>query len=123
MRYFTNRMFQRDLKEHGLDDDDIKVVLDDIFKGRAIALGFKIYKVRGAVNGKGKRGGLRSLFFWKKDKNIIFCLLFTKNDQDNLSPDDKRALEILSREYDHLTDAEISARLAKDTLKEIKYEK
>jgi hypothetical protein len=116
-------MFQKDLKDNGLDDDDIKVVLDDIFKGRAVPLGFKMYKVRGAVEGRGKRGGFRSLFFWKKEERIIFCLLFTKNDQDNLSSDDKKVLEILSSEYDHLTDAEISTLVAKNTLKEIKYEK
>ncbi len=123
MRYLKNKMFQKDLKDNGLDDDDIKVVLDDIFKGRAVPLGFKMYKVRGAVEGRGKRGGFRSLFFWKKEERIIFCLLFTKNDQDNLSSDDKKVLEILSSEYDHLTDAEISTLVAKNTLKEIKYEK
>jgi hypothetical protein len=123
MRYLKNRTFQRDLKDNGLDDQDIKVVLDDVFKGRAVPLGFKMYKIRGAVEGKGKRGGFRSLFFWKKEAHIIFCLLFTKNDQDNLSPDDKKVLEILSREYDQLTDTEISAMVGKNTLKEIKYEK
>ncbi len=116
-------MFQRDFKDAGLNDEDVAVILDDVFKGRAVPLGFKMYKVRGAVEGKGKRGGFRSLFFWKKDERIIFCLLFTKNDQDNLSSDDKKVLEILSKEYDHLTDAEISALVARNSLKEIKYEK
>ncbi len=122
MRYLKNITFQKDLKDNNLDDDDVKRVLDDIFRGRAISLGFKMYKIRGAVEGKGKRGGFRSLFFWKKDERIIFCLLFTKNMQDDLSSDDKRVLEILSREYDRLTDAEINARIERNTLKEIMYE-
>jgi hypothetical protein len=122
MRYLKNKMFQRDLKDNGLADEDLKAVLDDIFKGRAVSLGFKMYKVRGASEGKGKRGGFRSLFFWKKNERIIFCLLFTKNEQDNLSLDDKKVLEILAKEYDHLTDAEVSAMVEKNTLKEIRYE-
>jgi hypothetical protein len=39
MKYLKNRTFQRDLKENDLDDEDIKTVLDNVFKGRAISLG------------------------------------------------------------------------------------
>ena len=84
MKYLKNKLFQRELKDFGLDDEDIKVVLDDIFKGRAIPLGFKMYKIRGAKKGQGKSGGFRNIFFWKKDELIVFCLIFAKNEQDNL---------------------------------------
>jgi len=57
VKYLKNKSFQRELKDFSLDDEDIKVVLDDIFKGRAIPLGFKMYKIRGAKEGKGKSGG------------------------------------------------------------------
>ncbi|MBF0619482.1 MAG: type II toxin-antitoxin system RelE/ParE family toxin [Candidatus Omnitrophica bacterium] len=123
MRYLKTKAFQRALKWHRVDDAVIKEVLVDIFKGRAIPLGHKIYKIRSAREDAGKRGGFRSLFFWKKDERIIFCLLFAKNEQDDLSPDDQKVLAILSREYDCLTDVEISERIEKNTLKEIKYER
>lgn len=73
MKYLKNKSFQRELKGCGLDDENIRVVLDDIFKGRAIPLGFKMYKIRGAKEGKGKSGGFRNIFFWKKDEFIVLC--------------------------------------------------
>ena len=111
MKYLKNRLFQRDLKDNDLDDEDLKRVLDDVFDGRGISLGGKMYKIRGAKEGKGKRGGFRSLFFWEKDEFIVFCLLFAKNEQDNLTSDEKKALKILSNEYDKLTKDEINSFL------------
>jgi hypothetical protein len=123
MKYFKNKSFQRDLKDNDISDEQVKAVLDDIFDGRATPICCKLYKIRGAKEGKGKSGGYRSLFFWKKDKLIVFCLLFTKNEQDNLTSDENKALRILSREYDNLTESEIKKRLENKHLVEIKYEK
>lgn len=123
MKCLKNKWFQRELKDFGLDDEDIKVVLDDIFKGRAIPLGFKMYKIRGAKEGKGKRGGFRNIFFWKKDELIVFCLLFAKNEQDNLSSGEERALRILSNEYSKLTENEIRKGIEKKNFLEIEYAK
>lgn len=121
MRYLKDRSFQRDLKNNDLDDKDLKKVLDDIFNGRATPLGCKIYKIRGAKEGKGKRGGFRSLFFWKKEELIVFCLLFAKNEQDNLTSKEKKVLEILSNDYDKLTENEIKKMINKKTLMEVEY--
>ena len=121
MRYLKNKSFQSDLEDHGLDNADLKEVLDDIFDGRAVSLGSKIYKIRGAKEGKGKRGGFRSLFFWKQDAFMIFCVLFAKNERDNLTADDSQALKILSKEYDKLTEHEIQERIKKKTFTEIEY--
>jgi hypothetical protein len=123
MRYLKNKVFQRDLKDNDLDDDDIKAVLDNIFKGRAASLGSKMYKIRGAKEGKGKSGGFRSLFFWEQGELIVFCLLFAKNEQENINPDEHKALKILSKEYENLTESEIDKRIAHNSLMEIKYER
>jgi hypothetical protein len=123
MKYFKNRALQRDLKDNGLDDEILKRVLDDVYDGRAIPLGSKIYKIRGAKEGKGKSGGFRSLFFWKRDEFIVFCLLFAKNEQDNLTTDEKKALKILSHEYDRLTEKEIQERINKKSFMEVEYVK
>lgn len=123
MKYLKNKTFQRDLKENKLGDEDIKEILDNIFKGRAVSLGFKMYKIRGAKEGQGKSGGFRSLFFWKNDELIVFCLLFTKNDQDNISFDEYKALRLLSREYEALTEVEIRERVENKSLIEVEYER
>lgn len=122
MRYLKNNTFERDLKDHHLDDRYIKDVLDDIFDGRAVSLGSKMYKIRTAGKDRGKRGGFRSVFFWKKNELIIFCVLFGKNEQDNLKPDEKKALSLLSYEYQHLTDAEIQEAIRQKLFEEIHYD-
>ena len=123
MRHLKNKCFHRDLKNYDLDDEDIKVVLDDIFKGRAVSLGFKMYKIRAAQEGRGKSGGFRNIFFWKKDELIVFCLLFAKNEQDSLSPDDEKALRLWSDEYSKLTENEIRKSIERNNFMEIKYVK
>lgn len=110
------------MNNYDLDDQYVKNVLSDIFEGRAIPLGSKLYKIRAAQEGKGKSGGFRNIFFWKRDERIIFCLLFGKNEQDNLSADEKKALKILSDEYDRLAEAEIKVLIKKNQFKEIAYD-
>ena len=121
MRYLKNKAFQRDLKGNCLDDEYIKGILEDVFKGRAIPLGSKMYKMRAAKEGQGKSSGFRSVFFWKRNELIIFCVLFGKNEQDNLTADEKKALKILSNEYDRLTEDEIKIAIRSCQFKEIDY--
>src|ERR1700688_3122253 len=108
MRYLKNKCFHKDLKVYNLDDEDIKVVIDDIFKGRAMSLGSKMYKIRGAQEGRGKSGGFRNIFFWKKDELIVFCLLLAKNERDNFNSDEEKVLRMWSKEYLELTEEEIN---------------
>ncbi len=123
MWYLKNKQFDRDLKDSSLDDEDMKVVLDDVFEGRAIPLGSKMYKIRGAMEGRGKSGRFRSIFFWKREEFIVFCLLFAKNEQDDLSSDERRALKVWSNEYDGLTEDELRKAVENKSFTEIKYDK
>ncbi len=123
MWYLKIKQFDRDLKDNGLDDEDIRVVLDDVFEGRAIHLGSKMYKIRGAMEGRGKSGGFRSIFFWKREEFIVFCLLFAKNEQDNVSSDENKVLKMLSVAYDKLTEDEIRHNIENKQFLEIAYDK
>ncbi len=122
MRYLKNKSFKRDMKDHGLEDNYLKDVLNDIYEGRAVSLGSKMYKIRAAREGKGKSGGFRNIFFWKKEELIVFCLLFGKNEQDNLDQDEREALKILSEEYDGLTDIEIVQGIKNKQFEVIQYD-
>ena len=53
----------------------------------------------------------------------MFCLLFAKNEQEDLSADESKALRILSKEYDDLTEEDIRKMIERKVLTEIKYEK
>lgn len=120
MRYLENKVFQRDLKDNSLDEGYIKEVLEDIFKDRATPIGFKMYKIRAAKAGQGKRGGFRNIFFWKRDQFIIFCLLFGKNEQADLTSGEMKALKILSHEYDQLTENDIQILIKNNTFREVR---
>ena len=122
MRYLKNRFFKKDMKEYKLTNAYLKNVIDDIHNGRAISLGSKLYKIRAARKGGGKSGGFRNFFFWKKGELIVFCLLFGKNEQDNLDQDEKQVLKILSNEYECLTESEIKKNIKNKQFEVIKYD-
>ena len=56
-------------------------------------------KLRWNVAGTGKRGGVRLLYYWDKPEETIYLLfLYTKSDQEDLSPPQLRVLSRLIRE-------------------------
>ena len=49
--------------------------------------------------GKGKRGGVRVIYYWYSSGSLIYMLLaYSKDEQDDLSPAQKRVLSRLVRE-------------------------
>jgi hypothetical protein len=122
MKYLLNKSFQRDLKDNRLDDDYVRIVLSDIYKDQSVSLGNKLYKIRSASSGSGKSGGYRNIFYWKRNELIIFMMLFKKNEQDNLGPDDKKALRHITRDFDQLTESQIKLLIKKKLFKEIEYD-
>lgn len=51
-------------------------------------------KLRWAGSGKGKRGGLRVIYFWRRaDGQIVLVTLYAKNVTDNIAPATLRALK------------------------------
>ena len=56
-------------------------------------------KVRWAGHGRGKRGGLRIIYYWDKSTETIYMLyVYAKTDQDDLTPQQCRVLSRLVRE-------------------------
>jgi len=106
-----------------LDENYFKSVLDDIFVGRSISLGGKLYKIRSAGKSKGKSGGFRNIFYWKKEEFIIFCYIFSKNERENLVTRELHALKILSDEYSKLTSHEIDQCIKNKIFMEVRYDK
>ena len=81
----------------------------------------KCIKYERQKKGGGKSWGFRNIFFWKRDELIVFCVLFGKNEQDNLTADEKKALKIWSDEYNQLTEDEIRVLVKNNKFKEINY--
>ena len=56
-------------------------------------------KIRWGKEGRGKRGGLRVIYYWDKQGSRCFMLfLFAKNEQGDLTPSQVRTLARLVRE-------------------------
>lgn len=59
-----------------------------------------IRKVRWRLPGRGKRGGLRVIYYWDMPQDIIYMLLiYEKSRQEDLTPDQLRIVRRLLEEY------------------------
>jgi len=89
----------------GLMDDDGYARLQAVLAlrpdlGKIIPDGGGIRKVRWAGSGRGRRGGLRFIYYWRPDANRIWMLLvYPKSERDNLSAAQLRQLRILVKEF------------------------
>lgn len=56
-------------------------------------------KVRWKVEGRGKRGGIRVIYYWFVSDDVLYMLyLYPKNVQDDLTPKQKRILSKIVEE-------------------------
>ncbi len=82
-------------------------------------LGRSIVKKRVAINGKGKRGGARTIVATKKEDRWFFVYGFNKNDQANISTKELAALTELANLLLNRTDNELDEAVAQNELVEI----
>ncbi|SRR6266568_4043486 len=69
--------------------------------GKIIPGGGGIRKMRWAGSGRGKRGGLRIIYYWQVADGLIWMLLaYAKSEQDDLTPDQIKQLKRLVKEFE-----------------------
>jgi len=58
-------------------------------------------KVRWTMSGRGKRGGVRTIYYWAvSNDQILMLMMYSKNEQDDLTPEQSRTLrKIINEEY------------------------
>lgn len=58
-------------------------------------------KMRWSMQGRGKRGGVRVIYYWGvQQKQLLMLLIYPKNVQDDLTPNQLKMLrQIVKREY------------------------
>lgn len=58
-------------------------------------------KIRWSVGARGKRGGVRVIYYWSKPLDrILMLLIYTKSERDDLTPGERRILrQIVEAEY------------------------
>lgn len=56
-------------------------------------------KIRWQGSGRGKRGGVRVIYYWATQHEVILMLMmYSKNERDDLSPKQLKALSALVKE-------------------------
>lgn len=57
-------------------------------------------KLRWGIEQKGKRGGLRVIYYWDKPNEVIYMLfVYRKGEREDLTSEQIRALRRLTKEY------------------------
>jgi mRNA-degrading endonuclease RelE of RelBE toxin-antitoxin system len=86
-----------------LDDESYRLLqlrlVADPAAGKLIPGTGGLRKVRWQAAGRGKRGGVRVIYYWAPQPEVILMLLvYDKSERDDLSPQQKKVLAALVRE-------------------------
>jgi hypothetical protein len=89
MEFIETAVFTRQVLSL-MDDDEYRelqtILLDNPEVGDVIKGGGGIRKIRFGIQGRGKSGGVRSIYFWKKAADQIYMLLmYPKSKKDTLT--------------------------------------
>jgi hypothetical protein len=92
-----------DLVERQLDDEPYRALQLTLLlrpeQGTVIPGSGGLRKIRWAAEGRGKRGGMRIIYFWEKTKATCYMLfLYRKNQQGDLTAAQIRTLARVVRE-------------------------
>ena len=76
-------------------------LLQDPEKGDLMRGSGGLRKVRWAIAGKGKRGGVRVIYYWAVSKyRLLMLLIYDKTEQDELTAEQLRQLrQLVEREF------------------------
>jgi hypothetical protein len=102
VRFVETPIFTR-LVTKRLDDEDYRALQITLLlrpeQGVVIPGSGGLRKIRWGAEGRGRRGGLRVIYFWHRASATCYMLfLYQKNEQGDLSPAQTRALARLVRE-------------------------
>jgi hypothetical protein len=118
---FKDFEFHRWAKSEGLADEKLCEAAAEIEEGLIDArLGGFLIKKRVSADGRGKRGGYRTIVAHREGDRLIFLHGFAKNEQDNISKNEKKALHKLGDEYMAYRDAKMSKLVREALIIEVK---
>ncbi len=104
LTFSETTIFTRQITEL-LSDEELSalqwVLIANPDRGDLIRGSGGLRKIRCAGSGRGKRGGLRVIYYWHvPGSTILFLLAYPKNEQENLTPAQLKVLKsIIETEY------------------------
>jgi hypothetical protein len=102
MRFVETPIFTAALRRH-LDDEPYRALQAALYlrpeQGALIPGGGGLRKLRWGAEGRGKRGGVRTIYDWAAADGVCYMLyLYAKNEQGDLTPTQLRTLARVVRE-------------------------
>ena len=102
MRFIKTPIFTKAVQSL-LEDDEYKSLQVALLlrpeQGAIIQGSGGLRKIRWASKGKGKRGGLRVIYYWDPENEVFYMLLiYSKSKKDDLTPDQLLVLRQLVKE-------------------------
>ena len=104
MIFIESQLFEK-IRDRYLDDDQYRLLqaalMEQPESGDLIRGSGGVRKVRWSERGKGKRGGLRVIYYWITSRNHLLLLtVYRKSEVADLSPVEIRALHDLVKSLD-----------------------
>ncbi len=97
MRVFKTKWFARWADSEGVLNAALLNAVREMSQGLIDAnLGGHVFKKRVGINGRGKRGGLRTLLAFRTDERAFFVFGFAKTERANVSGTGLVALKLLA---------------------------
>ena len=99
MKIIETTIFTKKIKTL-LSDEEYRNLQNELIlnpeKGKVIRSSGGLRKLRWGLSGRGKSGGVRVIYYWIQQKEIILMLLvYPKNEQDNLTSSQLKVLKAL----------------------------
>ena len=102
MKFIETPIFTKEVQTLLEDDEDKSLQIALLLRpeqGSIIPGSGGLRKVRWAIKGKGKRGGLRVIYYWDpKTESFYMLLIYSKSKKDDLSQDQLQILSQLVKE-------------------------
>ena len=119
MRIFKTKWFTKWAAKEGLTDEALQTAVAEREHGLLDAnLGGHVYKKRVGVQGRGKRGSVRTLLAFKVEEKTCFMYGFAKNQRANISDKELHALKRLAAEIMAYSDEALEQALHAGELSE-----
>jgi len=120
VRIFTTRSFNRLRLAQEVGCVALINAVEEMNKGIWDAsLGSHLYKKRVALQGRGKKGGARTLLAFKCDDKAYFLYGFAKSQRGNITYKEKQVLKLLARELISYDDEKLNKALKHGALTEL----
>ena len=123
MKVFVQKQFDKWATEGDLTDDVLIQAAKEAFAGQVDGdLGGFLFKKRIARAGGGKSGGFRTIICFRKanSERIFFLHGFPKNEKDNISLREEKALKLLAKALVDLTNAQLDDLKLRGAMRQLK---